>query len=508
MSLTDVIPPHLLDYCGGHSYFVTYYGEVYSGRLVECPGYDEGFFIVSINQEKDLKKLEKEKCTDPKEYKKIGWEIRASEILAKDSHNLDWIKKDPPGQEQIEKGRYNGVGSDSKDGREEWKKLFIFGAGASANCVADLGNGEETRFKEHPLAPPLGGKILDPRFRDYYRNFSQVERIVPKFNRSNKGVEEYFQDLWERIRHTYNPQLARSYLFTQFYLQELFRDISLEVFNEFNDVSLYGHFADEIQSYLNGQGNEVIGFVSFNYDTLLEDNLERAFEYPNNSIEEMVETERRRFLTFKPHGSWDMGWPLRKYHGRDELLERIRDKELEPRDLYFNSMEEMFDWIAADSWGYSKKTAPKVDEDDPKERTVGRFTLNKQLIERSRGDTPLLPSVLLPFKKKDDCMMPDSHHGRMEFFMDHVEELYIIGWHGNEPVFNRHFENELGRKLKRVVIANGRKEDCEKTANILAKRLKKGSGANPENIEWKYIEGFDQFVDQMEDILGNGPATA
>jgi hypothetical protein len=89
-------------------------------------------------------------------------------------------------------------------------------------------------------------------------------------------------------------------------------------------------------------------------------------------------------------------------------------------------------------------------------------------------------------------MMPHHHFNAMRWFIEEMEELYLIGWKGNEVAFNRILAHHAGR-LRRIVIVNPNMDEVVanlgKTMNLARYEITDGL-----DFEKFVLEGMSGFL--------------
>jgi hypothetical protein len=85
--------------------------------------------------------------------------------------------------------------------------------------------------------------------------------------------------------------------------------------------------------------------------------------------------------------------------------------------------------------------------------------LNRDEINPVADDTSeilYLPQLLLPFKSKDDFIMPPEHEVLLEHFLPTVDEILVLGWKGTEAKFQHLLGKKLGHNpIKITAITKG-----------------------------------------------------
>lgn len=396
-------------------HYTTYTGKRYAGIIVDLNDENETSYIVptakfaawkGIMDKDSRKSFLLEYCKEVKDPKSIVYQERINFDVRDSTQEIDW-------------GLYN-----SKD--FQVSKLIVFGAGASYGCSFDNKLG---RFQ-----PPMVDAIFDERFRSIYSNYPSVVNSISNFRRKAiNGIELLFQKEWERIDAGYVPELLRNHINLQFYLRDLFKTISKEM--EKIETNVYDVFFYEIQNYLLEHPKERISIVTFNYDTIVEKSLERIFGYNFNNLEDYISPLHRIHL-YKLHGSSNWGWNVQNFNtskvGKSFANYLFQNKidlsQLQSRYLLDDLKQHDFNGIKVNSRNAKLRVTPIGAED--------------------------YPAILIPYSQKDEFVVPPKH---LRYFLDQLDsvtDMYLIGWKGNEVVFNNTLKQKLGAKKITVKIAN------------------------------------------------------
>ena len=427
-------------YCNPHpddlNCYIAYFGDIYSGTIHEDLSYNDRFWIVQNNFLQAINELPGDQ-RNIDAYNKYGREI----------NDIDIIK-------DVIKAKEIGPANQRSVGHEyfELKKMFVFGAAASSFCVfGDRANA----LKNSLLSSPLGFEIFDDKYEVYCRQFPGVRLTNPYFEEKGKDIEACLEEEWKEYRNIYNPQLAVRHINIQFYLQKLFSAISQDIVENHSRNNLYSLFANKLQKYTTRKPHERIAMVSFNYDTILDHFIENHFGINFESMTDYVDWNKNKVVLLKPHGSVNWGWPFRqdRINGNTQntIATALYNNKIEPWKIYYHFLGDTKDMAASNTWGYETHFHPE---------RKGRLTINKNLIEKSmdNSDKVYFPALLMPYRDKDEFVMPFDHYETMEHSFSQVEELYLIGWKGNEDLFNRTLRDHA-YKLKRIVIVNPKKQN-------------------------------------------------
>jgi len=262
------IPDNWYCYPNDPNCFVTYYGDIFVGTPYQDFNFLDRIFIIQNDKLKELTELKPEDKTIEK-YRTLGHELTDTDII-QDVFKYNILKsfKTNP--------IYTG-GTTSK-------RMFIFGAAASAYCVF----GDNNKFKESKLKPPTGFEIFDEKYEDFCKKYPAVIQTIPYFESKGRDIESCMEAEWTESIEKNNQILTSRHINVQYYLFELMRAISNEVATQFYRNNLYSLFFNKLQKYFSGKEDERLSIVSFNYDTILEQFYQNQFNIRLNSIHDYI----------------------------------------------------------------------------------------------------------------------------------------------------------------------------------------------------------------------------
>jgi hypothetical protein len=422
----------------GLQYFFTKYGDVYAGWKFEEMDFPNYTIVIQGTKLKDYRELKHAEKTFEK-MSEYGW-VLANDVI---EGTIDGDNFNPLGKHHE---------SDTWYGDYDRKVMFVFGAGASANCVY---GSDKIEFDKDNLRPPLGPALFDKRFKSYYSRYKGVKQSLHFLQDENPDVEELFEREWKNIQKENNQAVLTRHINIQYYLQEVLKDVSKRVTEEYFAKNLYAKLANKLQKIYAPTVKNIYGrhsckkfaFVSFNQDTILETCIEEQFKHPLLSLDDYVNVNDSPFCIFKPHGSWNWGWQFpdtAKFGGK--TAEWLFDNNMSFFQLYYTLLGDHINMIDWSTWGF--------------ESSLHKHHLGKYCIDKSQlkiiGDENLnnfYPALLLPYRDKDEFTMPLRHFYNMQHYFSHVETLVIIGWKGNEDAFNNQLLQHA-HHLTKVVIAD------------------------------------------------------
>lgn len=452
-------------------YYYTKYGDVYAGYEFQDTNYPDYTIVIQGTKKAEFNKLKPEEKTLEK-ISEYGW-VLGNNVIQGIVNSADF------------KPEINHINSDSFESAYERKYMFIFGAGASANCV--FGN-EKIEFEKDNLRPPIGTELFEKRFKEYYSKYKGVKQSLYFLqNEKNKNIEELFENEWKNIQKENNQAVLSQHINILYYLQEVQKNVTQQVTEKYFTKNLYAKLAEKLQkintaSVKNTHGRQSLkkfAFVSFNHDTILETFIEKQFKSTISNIDDYINVNDSPFCIFKPHGSWNWGWKFpdtTKFNGN--TAEWLFDNNISFFQLYFRLLGDHINMIDWSTWGT---------ETSLNKHNLGKHCIDKSQIKIIGNDNfnNYFPALHLPYRDKNEFTMPLRHLYNMEAYFSYVETLVIIGWKGNEEAFNRLIFSE-GQKINKVIIVDPNPETVEENLKPLLSKLDK------KNI--RYYNDFEDFV--------------
>jgi hypothetical protein len=440
--------------------WMTYYGDLHHGFIVESNDTDS-FFLLSLNQAKEWRELENGMKTAEK-LRTLSWEFKDARIL-QPIPNLPKEFGEPAtnyGPSRFLKWKY--------------KKLFIFGAGASSFCC--FGD-EAKRLKQFDWRPPLATELFDRRFDSVLEKYPGAEMLIPDFESKGKDIEAAMEIRWKKIRDHYSPEELARYINTQFYLRDLTECFSVETKKSFRRENLYRVLADRLSGIAKQRPDVGYSLVTFNYDTLLDDALSEYCGMNLSYMNGYVPLNDQPFMLLKPHGSWNWGWPLPVVKRTAGWAAELYQQEVPLSQIYFEILGDLNSMVYRGSWGNN--------------RALNKYGLGKHEVHRGRlqvfppeSSQPYFPALLVPLQDKDEFLMPYWHDHHLKIAFEEAEVAFLIGWKGGEDLFMRQLKQKA-KQLKRIVIVN---PEVEAVKAMISRWL------NLEDYQIDAVPYFDDFV--------------
>lgn len=424
-------------------YYFTTFGDVYAGFEFHEIAFPNLKIIVQADKLRDYMELSHQEKTIEKikEYANVF----PSSALARTIGADEIIKKERP---------RNIIGWRSD---YERKNMFVFGAGASSYCVT---GSRKAEFENDELRPPLGNGLFSNKFKKFYSSFEGVKLSLFDLQHDMANVEDYLEAEWKEVQENGNQVVMNRHINIQFYLQKLLMEISSHVSKEYYDFNLYAKLADKLQKIYGRDNKKHFAFVSFNQDTILENFLSKYFKKTLTNLNAYIDVNESPFCVFKPHGSWNWGWQFR--NNIADWPKYLYDNDISFYKLYYEILGDHNEMVGWHSWGL--------------EMMINKYRNGKLSIDKSKLSQfdinhvgNFYPAILLPYRDKDEFTMPPTHYFQLEEYFSYVETLFIVGWKGNEELFNRILYKKAN-KISRVIIVDPNPKLVEENLKVILSR--------------------------------------
>jgi len=342
--------------------------------------------------------------------------------------------------------------------------IFIFGAGASNDCVSD-----GTIVLDENWKPPLGNDLLkstneyDALMRTYGEFISLAGEIrIAVYNqhtKRQKSLEDYMVEIKEKSQSEddrVRVNRCRQLVYLRFYLRMLMQRCSTNYVKTSNNYSVLISRLSDIRR------DSEVTFLSFNYDSLIEQEFIRQNIWQSEvTLNSYIDSE---IPLIKLHGS--VGWIYRINTG--------------PEDLQGN----FFPWLFKkypDTEPDVRSLSIEIDEDWGK---------NVNNIKQCRASYIHYPAIAIPLNKKSEFVCPTSHLEKLKVSLASVKNVVVIGWKGKEDTFCKLLSLCKPNRPRLIVIGKG---SAEKTAaDICVDHMN-----NARRLH--FDEGFSGFMHSHDD---------
>jgi hypothetical protein len=309
--------------------------------------------------------------------------------------------------------------------------LVILGAGASYDSAPSRPT-HDGNYSNLPNRPPLANELFADRqyFGDVMQKYHHCLPIVTRLrhNWDRIPVELELQAL--QASAIAYPERHRQLAAVRYYLQDILWNCASNWLRETQNISNYRTLVDDIEQWQ--KPGEKVCFVTFNYDTLLDESL----RYAGYHFADLSAYIARDLILVKLHGS--VNWARIVNTPLDDLL------GLDKVDLARQLIERYTNLDIS-------KTFVMIDEPAPRPR-------NKKVV---------FPALAIPVEAKLDFECPPEHVEAMEAFIPEVRKILIIGWRATEQPFLEILKRGLGHANPHIMVVNGTIKEAEAAASNL-----------------------------------------
>jgi hypothetical protein len=304
--------------------------------------------------------------------------------------------------------------------------LVVIGAGASYDVSGQKG------FKL-----PMTRDLFGTEYKSDWENFEGVNALYSDLVEI-QNLELFFERQWKKLEANYNPELLAELINVQYYLQYFFLKKSIEGRQE--RLNYYRSLVRQMRDHPKpDEGDLKFVVVNFNYDTLFEDVLTELLQYKYNSIED-YDYFSHDILIFKPHGS--SNWCRYVKAEFQHEFEKVKQGDR----LFFpfhatNTYNSKMDLAK-----FSRILENRISIMSEAITDYSEKRNNSNMIIDLGSDRSFLPHLLIPFKSKDEFVMPRSQTERLELLLKFVEKMYIFGWKGGEVKFLEMLKRSLAQR--------------------------------------------------------------
>ena len=333
--------------------------------------------------------------------------------------------------------------------------LVILGAGASYDIIPNANSGTK---------PPLTNEIFGRyggTLQEYPGATEAWNQMLHGLGKEGETVETQLQKLRDESLQ-YDPR-KRQLLAVQFFLQDIFSRVSSDWSKDSypGEVNNLRYLVGELERWRDNTGARIL-YVTFNYDTLLEDAIHRELQTVFETMERYLSDDRS---IIKVHGSWN--W---KRVAAGDV------PKIEGQGPYYKAVIEAGAQLVPTPIYHVIANAQQVDLDG----------------------SVLLPAVAIPVLRKDasEFNCPPDHMDCLREWLKDVSAALVVGWHGAEEHFLKELEGNLKAGTPLTIV--GQPEE----GSDPNKRLE-AVGAS--DLEWvqtvkrfgsavKYRTGFSRFI--------------
>lgn len=317
--------------------------------------------------------------------------------------------------------------------------MVIFGAGASYDSVSDFpppARGSIQALNDLDYRPPLAIDLFEKRkfFDPWVEEYHECSPVVPRLRQLPEGSN--FEAELERLQAEGTNDLRRHVQLhaIRYYLRRIIWNCGQQVINSYQGITNYASLLDRIRNWQVQRPGELVHFLTFNYDTLLEHACGTALGIEFPSVPSYVNRVDHR--VYKPHGS--VNW-VRQV---DPNFASVDDTD--PEHSIIRLGESLR--LREDAYHIS----PSVE--DARSEGEGRYPY---------------PAIALPVEKKSVFECPAKHLDLLREDMPKVTRLLIVGWRGTEAHFLKLWKENRVEAISKIAIVAGGSGEAEQVRRNL-----------------------------------------
>ncbi len=300
-------------------------------------------------------------------------------------------------------------------------------------------------------------------------SFPECLPLIPRLRKADVAVEQELAAL--QAEASGYPERHRQLAAIRYYLRLALWECQDRWKQVHHGITNYATLLDEIERW-RVERKEQVCFVTFNYDTMLEEAMVRFLHL---SVKDMNSYHSwKNYSLFKLHGSVDWGLEL----------DGIRHPGNNAPYPYLN----LIDLVTPGS---------------------PHLTKRYRLCTKEMGPTPdrvvVFPALSIPVEKKDEFSCPSGHVTALEAMLPRVTKMITIGWRASEEEFlkmllaSRMVVIPGIRREVELLVVTGSREGAEQTVkNLAAYGVNQGNLPNPDRA--RVTTGFTGLINNLETL--------
>lgn len=344
--------------------------------------------------------------------------------------------------------------------------MVVFGAGASYDSSPDYKIPRGTIQLPSVVVgmrPPLANQLFELRdiFTEAAQGIPKCQAIIPELRYLPKdtSVEQVLEE--KRRASIEYPEGRRQLVAIRFYLQWIIRKSQFLWNKTIRGQTTYRSLIAQIDRQVTRR--EPVCFVTFNYDTLLEDAF-TSFDVKFETLDDYV--SRQDYKIIKLHGS--SNWA---------------------REISSPYTVTIFDVVQLANELLSHADGLELTDTY---RLLTPELLNSSItpymrIPNKAGQQAVFPAISIPVEKKQSYECPEEHLKVLKECIPKVDKLLIVGWKAAEENFVDLLASMLPKGIHKAVVSR----DVDSARNTSAKL----QAAGLEQVNWFLGEdGFTNLV--------------
>jgi hypothetical protein len=333
--------------------------------------------------------------------------------------------------------------------------LVIFGAGASYDSDPAI---PQLAF---PHRPPLAAGLFTSTFGDIKDKHPESSILFPRLTRAGSKIEQELESIVSQT-DTYE-NYNRGLVSLRYYLTDVLETCEGDWLRSYHPVTNYLYLVERLYRWQVDHQEKLV-FLTFNYDTLLDDAYAFVFAVKLKKMSDYIGQESQKL--FKVHGStW---WRRKVTTDGNPSLTRT---DLTNENVLFNEM-----------W--------------PVTMTKEYFTVAEVFASDPLQKAGYIPAIAIPTINKDGFECPADHLTQLEAVLKDVDRVLVVGWRGMEAHFLRLWSKVGTVRLTKILVVSGSPEGASETVT----NLRTGTGIREAVPTTHSTQGFTSFLKFPEEI--------
>lgn len=315
--------------------------------------------------------------------------------------------------------------------------------------------------------PPLANQLFEDRpiFVSAMEQFKECMPLIPSLRKEGVAVEKELARIQGQAK-TY-PHVLRELAAVRYYLHFGLHNCQRHWYQAHRGITNYAVLLREIERW-RYEFAEQVCFVSFNYDTMLDESMYQVLKFNPQDLGGYVANDLYRLI--KLHGSVNWGIELSIDFAR---IEGMAGPTFPPLNGNHQTLIDHAEDL----------------------RLTNQFRMTGQFPMYLEGRSILFPAIAIPVEKKDEFVCPPGHVGILEGILPKVDKIIMIGWRATEEKFVSMLGETMDRN-PRLMIVSGTADGAEETfRNVGAKPYR-----HP-NLEHVMVDGgFTGLITYLADL--------
>jgi hypothetical protein len=356
--------------------------------------------------------------------------------------------------------------------------LVVLGAGASYDSVPHFAPLLASGLGLEQIRPPLANQLFDDRpiFLEVMQQFRECMEIVPWLRKRGVSVEGELGRL--QAQKESFPRVHQELAAIRYYLHVALWSCQLAWGERHRGITNHAVLLREIERWRYAS-SESVCFVTFNYDTMLEDAMRQVLGIEIRGLNSYLQEQ---YSLVKLHGSINWG-----------------------REVSNGSV------ISAPHTYNQQRLIQEAATLQISDRYV--LAARRPMLREGDAQRVVFPALSIPVERKDEFNCPSDHVQRLKELLPKVTRIITIGWRATEKDFIDLLQKQLTEKPSLMVVsgdANGAKETVSNLGIELPGKLRTNSNPQPMTATLLVQSGFTGLVteeiDRLEEFLRSGLA--